>query len=81
MLAGVLATLFFAWNGNQMFEDLEVKQSIMIHHVKVTGTPTFTSITGARALTIVPFVFFCIFRNGWIDCRDTFMLFSVYNIA
>ena len=21
---------------------------------------------------------FCIFHNGWIDCRDTFMLFSIY---
>ena len=29
----------------------------MIHRVKVTGTPTFISITGEHALTIVPSIF------------------------
>jgi len=48
--------LFFAWNGSQTFEDLQAKQSVMIHHAKATGTPTFISVTGVRALTIVPSV-------------------------
>jgi len=34
--AGVLHMLFFAWNGSQTFEELEVKQSVMIHCVKAT---------------------------------------------
>jgi len=34
--AGLLLTLFFAWNGSQTFKELEVKQSIMIHCVKET---------------------------------------------
>ena len=53
MQAGVLLTLFFAWNISQMFEELEAKRTAMIHHVKVT----FTSITGALALTIVHSIF------------------------
>ena len=69
MQAEELLTLFFAWNGSQTFEELKVKQSVMIHHVK--ATPTFISITGAcfdnRA--------FRIFRNVWIGCRDAFHVF------
>ena len=68
MLTGALVTLFFAWNGSQMFEDLEMKQSVMIHRVKATGTPTVISITGAHFDDCA----IRIFRNGWIDCRDTF---------
>ena len=34
--AGVLLTLFFAWNGSQTFNELLVKQSVMIHRVKAT---------------------------------------------
>ena len=34
--AGALLTLFFAWNVSQMFEELEVKRSVMIHRVKAT---------------------------------------------
>jgi len=34
--AAELLTLFFAWNVSQMFEELEVKQSVMIHSVKAT---------------------------------------------
>jgi len=36
--AGALLALFFAaaWNISQMFEELEAKQSIMMHHVKAT---------------------------------------------
>jgi len=36
VLAGALVMLLFAWNGSQMFEDLEAKRSVMIHHVKAT---------------------------------------------
>jgi len=61
-----------------MFEDLEAKQSVMIHHVKATGTPTFISITGARALTIVPSVFSIM---AGLIVEILFMLFSVYNTA
>ena len=50
MLAGELETFLFAWNGSQAFEDLEAKQSVMIHCVK----PTFISITGACAFTTMP---------------------------
>jgi len=53
VLAGVLVMLFFAWNGSQTFEELEVKRSIMIHH----DTPTFISITGVCTLTIEHSVF------------------------
>ena len=35
-LAGVLPTLFFAWNVSQTYKEPEAKQSVMIHHVKVT---------------------------------------------
>jgi len=53
---GALLALFFAWNVSQAFKHLEVKQSIMIYHV-YGDTPTFISITGACALTMVHFVF------------------------
>ena len=33
---GALLTLFFAWNASQTFKELEVKQSVMVHCVKVT---------------------------------------------
>jgi len=36
VLAGALLTLFFAWNISQTFEELEAKQSLVIHHVEVT---------------------------------------------
>jgi len=36
VLAGALVMLFFAWNGSQMFEDLEAKRSIMIQCVEAT---------------------------------------------
>ena len=64
MQAGALLVVFFAWNVSQMFEELEAKQSVMIHRVEVT--PTFISVTGVcvrfddRA--------FCIFHSGWFDC-------------
>ena len=32
--AGALHTLFFGRNVSQMFEELEVKRSVIIHHVK-----------------------------------------------
>ena len=50
----------------------------MIHHVKKTGTPTFISITGARALTIVPSVFSIM---AGLIVEILFMLFSVYNTS
>jgi len=34
--AGELLALLFALNASQMFKELEVKWSVMIHHVKVT---------------------------------------------
>ena len=78
MLAGVLLTLFFDWNGSQMFEELEVKQSIMIHCVKVIHPPTSISIIGVCTLTIVHFVFSIMAR---LIVEMLFMLFSVYNTA
>ena len=66
--------LFFAWNSSQTFEDLEAKRSVMIYRVKTTHQ-LFISIA------------FCIFRNGWIDCRDAFhvdypcfLIFYNYNL-
>ena len=68
-------TLFFAWNGSQMFEELEVKRSIMIHHVKRTHS---LFITGVRALTIVHSVFSVV---AGLVVEMLFMLFSVYKTA
>ena len=48
--------LFLAWNVSQTFKELEAKRSVMIHHV-YGNIPTFISITGACALTIVHSVF------------------------
>ena len=73
MLAGALVKLFFAWNGSQTFEDLEAKQSVMIHCVKATHP-----ITGACALTIVP-SFFSVMAGFIVGML--FMLFSIYNTA
>ena len=36
VLAGAFLIFFFAWNVSQMFEELEVKQSVVIHLVKAT---------------------------------------------
>ena len=77
MQAGALFALFFAWNISQMFEELEVKRSIMIHRV-YGNTPTFISITGACALTILHFVFPVM---AGLIVEILFMLFSVYNTA
>ena len=33
VLAGVLLMLFFAWNVSQTFEELGMKQNVMIHRV------------------------------------------------
>ena len=73
VLAGALVTLFFAWNGSQMFENLEAKRSTMLG-----DTPTFISITEARALMIVPSVFSVM---AGLIVEMLFMLFSVYNTA
>jgi len=78
VLAGALVTLFFAWNGSQLFEDLEVKRSVMMYRVKATGTPTFISITGVRALTIMPSIFSIM---AGLIVEILFMLLSVYNTA
>ena len=76
MLARVLVMLFFAWNGSQMFEDLEVKRSVMIRRVK--ETPTFISITGSCTFMIVPSIFFVM---AGLIVEMLVMLFSVYNTA
>ena len=78
MLAGALVMLFFAWNGSQIFEDLEAKRSVMIHYVKATHPCTFISITGACALTIMPSVLSVM---AGLIVEMFFMLFSVYNTA
>ena len=61
----------------KIFEELEAKQSVIIHRV-YSNTPTFISITGACALTIVHSVF-----SVWADLIEEmlFMLLSVYNTA
>jgi len=68
VLAGALVTLFFAWNGSQTFEDLEAKRSVMMYAVLRQYTHFYINNWGVhfhdRAI--------CIFRNGWIDCRDAF---------
>ena len=56
--------LFFAWSGSQMFEDLEAKQSVMLHCVKATHPLNWGARFHDRTIRI-----FC---NGWIDCRDAF---------
>ena len=73
MLAGVLLTFFFvvAWNVPKVFEELEAKRNIVIHHDQVTHPFKWGLFFNDRL--------FPIFHYGWIDCRDTFMLFSVYN--
>jgi len=68
---------FFAWNVSQTFEELKVKQSIMIHHV-YGDTPIFISITGACALIIVHSVFSVM---AGLIVEMLFVLFSVYNTA
>ena len=73
----VLLTLFFAWNVSQTFEELEAKQSIMIHRIKVTH-PLFISITGVCTSTIVHFVFSVI---AGLIVKMPFTLFSVYKTA
>jgi len=69
--------LFFAWNVSQMFEELEAKRSIMIHHVYGV-TSTFISITGVCTLMIVHSVFSVI---AGLIVEILFMLLSVYNTA
>ena len=39
--AGEIFTLFFAWNGNQTFEELEVKRSEVLHCVKALRARLF----------------------------------------
>ena len=56
MQAGVFLMLFFAWNSSQTFEELEVKQSVIINRVLRRHTH-FLLITGASALMIVHSVF------------------------
>ena len=77
MQAGALLALFFAWNASQIFEELEAKQSIMIHCVKVTH-PLFISIIGASALTIVHPIFSVM---AGLIVEMVFMLLSIYNTA
>jgi len=56
-----------------MLKELEVKQMLMIHCVKGDiHIPTFISITGARALTIVHSVFSVLSVMAGFDCRDAF---------
>jgi len=71
MQAGVLLTLFFAWNGSQTFEELEVKRSVMIYRVKTTHPFLYQKLGRAPWARFDDRVF-CIFRNGWIGCRDAF---------
>ena len=75
MQAGALFALFFAWNVSQTFEELEAKQSVMIHLVH-GDTPTFISITGTCALTIVHSVFSVM---AGLIVEMLFMLFSLRN--
>ena len=51
-LSAVQAGALLHYSLHGMFEELEAKRSIMIHRV-YRDTPTFISITGACALTIV----------------------------
>ena len=66
VLAGALLTLFFTWNVTQSVQS-SWKQSLVIHGDWATH-PLFWLITGAYSDDQT----FCIFRNGWIDCRDVF---------
>ena len=68
---------FFAWNVSQTFEELKVKQSIMIHCV-YGDAPIFISRTGACTLTIVHSVFSVM---AGLIVEMLFVLFSVYNTA
>ena len=77
MQAEALLALFFAWNASQMFEELEAKGSVMIHHV-YGDTPTFISVTGACTLTIVHSIFSVV---AGLIVEMLFMLSSIYNIT
>ena len=66
VLAGALLTLLFTWNVTQSVQS-SWKQSLVIHRDWATH-PLFWLITGAYPDDQT----FCIFRNGWIDCRDAF---------
>jgi len=69
VLAGALVMLFFAWNGSQTFEDLEIKRSVMIHCVKASH-PIYINNWGVRFHDRAIRIFL---NNGWIDvCRDAF---------
>ena len=74
MLAEAFLTLFFLWNVSQAFKNVESKQSIMIHSVKVT--PTFIAINGVFALMIKHSVYSVIAE---MILEMLFMLFSVCN--
>jgi len=62
--------LLFAWNVTQG----SWNQSVVIHHDRAT-CPLLIINWGAHFDNRT----FRILHNGWIDCRDTFMLFSVYS--
>ena len=68
MQAGGIFMLFFAWNSSQTFKELEVKRSVMIHHVKGTHPLLYINNWGVRSDDCA----FRVFRNGWIVCRDVF---------
>ena len=72
------AFLFFVWNVSQTFKELEVKQSVMIHRVKVRNTPTLISITRACTLMIVHSIFSVMAE---LIVEMLFMLSSVFNTA
>ena len=59
-----------------MFEELEVKRSIMIRHVKVTNLLLYKYV--GRTLMIVHSVFSVM---AGLVVEMLFMLFSVYNTA
>jgi len=68
--AGVLLTLFFAWNVSQAFEELDVKQSVVLRR----HTHFYINNWGARFDDRA-------FRSAGLVVEMLFMLFSVYNTA
>ena len=66
--------LFFAWTVSKMFDELEVKISVVVQCVKATHA--FISVTGSCSLMIEHSVFPVM---AGLIVEVLFMLFSVYS--
>ena len=71
-LAGVLLSLFYVWNVANMFEELDGKRSIVIHHDK----PHIHFFKLINVALMIEYSIFSITAGLMVEIL--FMLFSVY---